>query len=182
MVCHGVKYAQSAVNELKCAKAPVCTFKNCYTVIQQCSTHNKAFFPVLCQYQCQRRDFSRASDAHYPTAFCWEFIHRKCALLFHAWRPCEENINAMSLCLILSSSHFSFARKRTLNVRIFVRYVCIAWHGAARCRAVNCWDKNITRITCGFKSPKALIVCVCLSELLCVCVWVCVRPCQIMIA
>lgn len=42
------------------------------------------------------RDFSRASGSRYPTAFCRDFIHRKCALLFHAWRACEENINAVT--------------------------------------------------------------------------------------
>lgn len=33
---------------------------------------------------------------------------------------------------------------------------------AARCCSVNFWNKNITQITCGFKSPKAMVVCACL--------------------
>lgn len=38
--------------------------------------------------------FLQSIRSHYLPALCWEFIHRKCTLLFHAWQPCEENINA----------------------------------------------------------------------------------------
>lgn len=89
---------QKFVTELKRTKSQVYTFLNCHTVIQMCSTtpHPPTHSPVLCRYQCQLKDFSRASASCYPAALWWESIHRKCSLLFHAWRPCEENINAMT--------------------------------------------------------------------------------------
>lgn len=101
MVSSTVKDATFVVMELKHAESPLCTFAPCQTIIQQCNTHThthktRFFFPLLCQYQCQLRDFSRAQASHYPAALWWESIHRKCTLLFHAWRPCEENINAMT--------------------------------------------------------------------------------------
>lgn len=82
------------VNEVKFAKPLVCPFKNCYIVIQQCSTHNKFFSGTLSASVSAKRFLQSIRLS--LTAFCWEFIHRKCALLFHARRPCEENINAVT--------------------------------------------------------------------------------------